>query len=543
MPDYMVDPYFSRNAGPPDMAAQLFGMISSLPDQYQAGAKQKFERGQMARTEELQKPVLGPNGEPITDYSTLLREYMKRSGPTPELLSLVQGQEANEMIGRALGGGDQPSGGSPYSPSNPNMTPDAHTGRAGQRSEAPPQGPAGENPAHQNIRQLAVNAGIDTNSPEFKQAFRGTDIDREFVPGEKGALQRKGAAMRIEMLAQGDMGPGQTAALGPPGMPQPAAQARAAGQPPPVQMAQAGPAPSGLETPVGNENQARFYEERGRRAMAVSAARGAAPAAAAAAQKAAEADFARAKDIRDKMAEYGKTLDPRFQREKTRQEVMQADIKSGEKKYDGLQSLGQAGTIGNQKLDRIRAIMSDPNFFSGAGHEIAQKWNQWTVSLGGNPSKAQPMEEFHKTAQQLLTDDIKAMGASGAGPVRVAEVQIMKQATANLGISPAANRYLVEEAYRVHNDNVQVARLAQQYRQRHDYLDAGWDAVRDKFYQEYPLFTKEELADPRLVSPPYLPKDIAADPARHEAWIRQQGIKPGDPIKTDDPRRPIVYAR
>jgi hypothetical protein len=228
---------------------------------------------------------------------------------------------------------------------------------------------------------------------------------------------------------------------------------------------------------------------------------------------------------------------------KRREETVKADIEQSKKKYDGLQNLGQVGQIGNQKLDRIRAIMSDPNFMSGAGHSIAQAWNQWNVTLGGNPSKAQPMEEFNKTAQQLLTDDIKAMGQSGAGPVRVAEVQIMQKATANLGISPATNRYLVEEAYRVHNDNIAVARMAQQYKEQHGYLDAGWDKIRDKYYSDHPLFTKEELADPRLVAPPYMPKEIAADPARRVVWLKQQGLKSGDPFRTDNPDNPIHYLK
>ena len=54
----------------------------------------------------------------------------------------------------------------------------------------------------------------------------------------------------------------------------------------------------------------------------------------------------------------------------------------------------------------------------------------------------------------MLTDDIKAMGASGAGPVRVAEVQAMQRGIASLKQSPATVRYLLEELYRTHNDNI-----------------------------------------------------------------------------------------
>lgn len=217
-------------------------------------------------------------------------------------------------------------------------------------------------------------------------------------------------------------------------------------------------------------------------------------------------------------------------------EVDKADIEQSKKKYDGLQNLAQSSTVSNQKLERIRSVMSDPNFMSGAGNSLALAWKQWNATLGGDARAAQPMEEFNKTAKQLLTDEIKAMGGSGVGQVRVAEVNIMKEATANLGISAATNRYLVEEAYRVHSDNIAVAKLAQQYKSQRGYLDAGWDAVRDKYYEEHPLFSKEELADPRLVSPPMLPVAMAADPVKRAAWERQQGLKPGDPIRTEDGR-------
>ena len=218
----------------------------------------------------------------------------------------------------------------------------------------------------------------------------------------------------------------------------------------------------------------------------------------------------------------------------TQKAIREGDIKVSEKAYAGLQTLGQVGQIGNQKLDRIRTVMSDPDFMSGAGNKLFLAFKQWNATLGGNPNAAQPMEEFNKTAQQLLTDDIKAMGQSGAGPVRVAEVQIMKQATANLGISPATNRYLVEEAYRLHNDNIAVARLAQDYKAKNGFLDAGWDKIRDQYYQQHPLFTKEELADPRLVSPPMLPRAMAADPVKAKGWEQAQGLKSGDPIRTED---------
>jgi hypothetical protein len=257
-----------------------------------------------------------------------------------------------------------------------------------------------------------------------------------------------------------------------------------------------------------------------------------------------ESNIARAKQMREQLGEaykftpeQKKDRDPVVQARELQRQVQEGDIKVSEKTYPGLQMLGQTGKMGNDKIDRMRVQMSDPNFFSGAGSQIVERFKQWSVSLGGNPNAANSIEELHKTVSQMLTDDIKAMGASGAGPVRVAEVQNMQKGIASLKQSPATVRYLLEELYRTHNDNMEIARLAQQYKSNPrgpGYLDANWDKIRDQYYQQNPLFSKEELADPRLVAPPFLPRAIAADPVRAKAWEKQQGLKSGDPIRTED---------
>jgi hypothetical protein len=125
--------------------------------------------------------------------------------------------------------------------------------------------------------------------------------------------------------------------------------------------------------------------------------------------------------------------------------------------------------------------------------------------------------------------------------VRVAEVQNMQKGIASLKQSPATVRYLLEELYRTHNDNMEIARLAQQYKSNPrgpGYLDANWDKIRDQYYQQHPLFEKDELRDPRLVAPPLLTREIDANPVRRKAWEKAQGLQYGDPIRTDmiDPR-------
>jgi hypothetical protein len=136
------------------------------------------------------------------------------------------------------------------------------------------------------------------------------------------------------------------------------------------------------------------------------------------------------------------------------------------------------------------------------------------------------------------------MTSAGVSRIQLQEIKNLKESIANLAITPASNRYLVEEMYRLHNANAEIARLARQYvtnPRGPGYLDAGWDQVRDNYFVQHPLFSKEEITDPRLVAPPYLPLAIHADPGKEAQWLRNQRLKVGDPIKTDDPRKPIKY--
>lgn len=533
-----------------DMAKQLFDMLKGLPQDYYQGQQSRFQQGQNQRTERLQSLFkdglpTGPDGQP--DVSAISQQLAKSGGAegaAGQLPFLFK-----QQILRDENAGDQQS--QPPQPRKPSIGPSTSSNGAGPANIIGTQGAQGgrsPNPDGNDTsggvptaRQMAIDAGLDPTSPNVAAAFKGITLDRELTSDGlvKGVAKRiaelKGGGGDSSPISAGSINQGgeQMGAAGGPvgasgGSPiSPAPTAAAGGAQPQGMGGATDMVPRGVDPHAWIAAREKFAEglekkARIRETIGIGGDK---------------ALLEQAGSVRKEIAavreQLGKT-GPGALGFDVRKTAANADIEQSKKKYDGLQNLGQVGQIGNQKLDRIRSVMSDPNFMSGAGHGIAQAFKQWSVTLGGDPKAAQPMEEFNKTAQQLLTDDIKAMGQSGAGPVRVAEVQIMKQATANLGISPATNRYLVEEAYRVHNDHQAVARLAQQYKEQHGYLDAGWDKVRDAYYEKNPLFTKEELADPRLVSPPMVPREIASDPGKRAVWEKQQGLKSGDPIRTDD---------
>lgn len=558
IPNIDIDP---PKYGPPNMAAQLFGMISSLPDAYQQGVKGKFERGQMARTEKLQEPINLENGQ--LDYSSLVQKYLQAKGTEaiPDVLPNAWKTQALQN--------DQPTP-SPYSPSNPNMTPDAHTGRAGRVGENDqPQGPAGENPTHQNIRQLAINAGIDPQSDAFRQAFAGTNIDRDFT----SPLQAAGAARRLQMLSQGDAGPAApTAALG--GgqgtmyMPGPGMQgAPQPGQPgqPPVQMTQAAPGPqmaqAGQPVPGGAAGMVppgvdpRAYAQR--------------------LKQAAEGvrDKARregivgipSKALEDKAAAFDKTADdilkeigeagrptgemknaasPVVQQSKGLEVAQKQELTRGDALQKGVQGAAREyETALKPHLDAMRGILNNPNFVSGAGVGLQEVWNKLRSSPlasalpGYDPNASLPNEALRKVvAASILnqTTELKAeaaeMGGS-AGRLFQQQISLMEKAAQNPENTAPALRYLTELQTRMGDHASGIAELANNYQGKYGkgVLDNGFNEVLSKYNRENPIFKETEIKDMRRFAPPPAPAFHTKEDAI--AWSRKNNIPPGDPIK------------
>jgi hypothetical protein len=298
--EFMVNPQ-TQPIGPPNMAEALYRMISGIPAQYQAGAEGAFKRGQYARTEELQKPILGPDGQPATDLPTIQRELLRKYGAegAKELFPYLSGQEADRTLGagppgyRVGGGGPEADAGTPDRPvdSPHGVDPNIMHAAAGEppREGTAPEGGAGETTTHQNPFQLAVNAGLDPNSPEVKQAF-GPFLNREFTSDS----QRNAAALKIaglQRLASGAYGSADASPTG----------ATAQAPPRPMQQPQLG-------TPQGTEADARAFEAeaKARADWLATHARNASPGAVKGAQDQIAQLYSRAKSIRDALTEQAK---------------------------------------------------------------------------------------------------------------------------------------------------------------------------------------------------------------------------------------------
>jgi hypothetical protein len=245
-----------------------------------------------------------------------------------------------------------------------------------------------------------------------------------------------------------------------------------------------------------------------------------------------------AQKARDEVA---KATDPYARAAKLADEAQQKEIEVSQKKYTGGQNAGLAARKGMHQIDVIRRDMSDPNFMSGAGHEIINRTKEWIVTLGGDPNTATPNQVFRKNLMDMLNTQITAMTQAGVNRIQIAEIKNLKDQLAKEDITHASNRVVLEEVYRTYKANRDIAQIQRDYlRAGHTHLDAGYDQLVDDYFERHPLFYDAEKRNPKLIAPPYLPADIDASPAKKKQWAANMGIKKGDPFLADgpDPRRP-----
>lgn len=229
----------------------------------------------------------------------------------------------------------------------------------------------------------------------------------------------------------------------------------------------------------------------------------------------------------------GETLPDYQARTSALGEASKLDVTNFDKKYTGIQQLGEAAYNGLQKAALASRLTTDPNFYSGPLEPTVKMYNQFKSVFGENPTAAMPQEAFNKVVTDMLTEQIKALGASGVGRVLQTEVQNMRQSIASLGVTPASNRALLEVVSRVYKQAQDISGISQTVdRKNPGTMTQQLDQKIDQYYRSHPLFTPDELNDPRVLAAPTAPTNIqTVDQAR--AWGKQQGLNTGDPIRVN----------
>lgn len=213
-------------------------------------------------------------------------------------------------------------------------------------------------------------------------------------------------------------------------------------------------------------------------------------------------------------------------------ETNKQDTDTFQKRYTGLQAAGEQSYNGQQKVQLMKQLTMQPAFYSGPLHEGVQTFNQFKSIFGSNPSSALPQEAFNKVANDLLQEQVKAMGQSGVGRVLQSEVNIMKQSIASLGITPQSNRALAEILNRVYQQNQDIAGIARNVNAPPGQKNRALDAAVSDYLKQHPLFTQQEIQHPETLGAPDAPPQSAQwSPQQKRQWAQGVGLKPGDPIR------------
>jgi hypothetical protein len=552
IPNIDIDP---PKYGPPNMAGELFKMISSLPDAYQQGVKEKFDRGQMARTENLQKPINLEDGK--LDYSSLVQKYLQAKGTEaiPDVLPNAWKTQALQN--------DQPTP-SPYGPSNPRITPDGQRATELGGREQPEQ-----SVGQYSISDLATRAG-GLSDPKAAAANIAKVVG--VSPGERltDEQEAKVRKMLAPYMGQGDAGDatGTTGAPpdprrsappnvqpgimgGPPTVgPSAAAQGFApyqpgappqAGQPPgqpgqpgqpPVQMAQAGQAvPSGAAGMV--PAAFRGHEQEYAQGLKQAAER--------------ERNQARrdaiigvpSKPREDKAAAWDKTADEvlkAIQEDAAKSRQQQLDIGKSETEetrkaergrseamITKIDSANEKATEGRQRGEMSQSLTNAPDFNAGVGAHYVDILNGIGNRLFGLPNLGTSGQFFDKLRAGSILNSIKDLGGSGAGPVRVAEMKFINTVQAGRDMNPTSIRSALATEDRLHQRAQEIFNMKEDYLKTHRELGPDFNKKVSDYANKNELFSEAELAHPELVGMPIL---------RNEAQMRAANLPPGTPYRT-----------
>jgi hypothetical protein len=173
----------------------------------------------------------------------------------------------------------------------------------------------------------------------------------------------------------------------------------------------------------------------------------------------------------------------------------------------------------------------------GADKVLAGK--QILARVGGDPNGAMTLEAFGKQMAAFINQQTNTLRADATemgstGRIFSQQIENMQKASPSLEYTPAGNRYLIEVYRRAIDRAVFLADQANTYKAQSGRLDTGFETWMRHWQVDHPMFSQEEMKDPRLVAPPTL--QTPADAAKF-------GLKTGDPVRLPNGKIKYYYGQ
>ena len=149
------------------------------------------------------------------------------------------------------------------------------------------------------------------------------------------------------------------------------------------------------------------------------------------------------------------------------------------------------------ELKLAQDMMNDPAFYSGAGADMVHKVDSYAKALGLSEGRTSNLQDaFKKVVSATSLNSIKDLASGGGvGQIRVAEMNLIGQANANLGNNKEANQVILSANMRA----MQWARDLQQFKQQYEadhggQLDHGWLAAKGDWMSKNPILGDSDAA-------------------------------------------------
>jgi hypothetical protein len=220
---------------------------------------------------------------------------------------------------------------------------------------------------------------------------------------------------------------------------------------------------------------------------------------------------------------------------------IEADNKGFQADYSGVTQLARSAQAqGLSRIDDLKSLTLQPNFYSGPFAKGMQTYNQFKAIFGNDPTSAVPAEAFNKGVSDLVLEQIRGLAKSGVGRVLQAEVQGINRATATLENTPAGNRAQLETLKRTYQQQAAFGQIADQVaeavasgRVAPGLYQATLSRAIDDYTRNNQPFTAKEKANPVLLGAVDAPTGYdRMSLQQRQSWAAQSGVRAGDPLRS-----------
>lgn len=167
-------------------------------------------------------------------------------------------------------------------------------------------------------------------------------------------------------------------------------------------------------------------------------------------------------------------------------------------RYNKIVEAGDAGFKSINMYSRMENLLDGVKTgkLTPTGTQIAALADSFGLKIDKNlPNKQAAIALGNQLALELRNP---AGGAGMPGAMSDPDREFLMSSVPNINKTPQGNKLMIEYAKKIAKRNVEVAKLATQYRQKHGTLDIGFNDLLTQWSDSHPLFTSKQKQSGRF---------------------------------------------